>query len=465
MASYTKNIALLSLGCPKNQVDSEILLGQLKGNRLRYTADPKDADILIINTCSFVQDAIRESIDEIMGGIQWKQEKPGRKLFVMGCLPQRYPDDLAKELPEVDGFFGVGEFGEMVEALDGVKWGHLTPRSPLLGGVRCPHLTPSSDDLFLKRRLLSLPHTAYLRIADGCSQGCRYCTIPRIRGPYRSRKPDDILREAEHLVDTGAVELIVIAQETTSYGKDLDPPSGLITLLQDMSRIDPLHWIRLMYSHPPALTTDMIHELASIDKLCPYLDFPIEHASDKVLRAMGRRSTQSGLREQISLLRDAIPNIALRTSIIVGHPGEGEGEFSELVKFLDEIRFDHLGVFTFSPEEGTPSFDQVDPVLPEEAQNRRDQLMMLAEEWAEERNQSCIGNTEVVLIDDVDPISKISIGRTRYDAPEIDGTVIINGIIKPGDLAAVTITGYREHDLLAQKITDRQHNEYAFNQI
>jgi ribosomal protein S12 methylthiotransferase len=464
MNTRKSNIALLSLGCPKNQVDSEILLGQLSGNHFGYTKDPETADILIINTCSFVQDAIRESIDEIMSGIQWKQNKPGRKLFVMGCLPQRYPDDLSKELPELDGVFGVGEFRRMVEALDGVRWGHLTP--PTTNSVRWGHLTPQdSDDLFLKRRLLSPTHTAYLRIADGCSQGCRYCTIPRIRGAYHSRKPDDILREAEYLVDGGAVEIIVIAQETTSYGKDLDPPSGLITLLRDLSRIDRLHWIRLMYSHPPSVTNDMIHELASIDKLCPYLDFPIEHASDRVLRAMGRRSTESGLRNQIELLREAIPGIALRTSIIVGHPGEGEDEFSELANFLDDIRFDHLGVFAFSPEEGTPSFDQANSVSQEEAQNRRDQLMMLAEEWAEERNRSRIGNTEVVLIDDVDPISKVSIGRTRYDAPEIDGTVIINDGLKSGDFATVIITGYRKHDLLAQRITDRQTNEYAVKQI
>ena len=425
-------------------MDSEILLGQLDGNAFGYTEDPEHADILIINTCSFVQDAIRESIDEIMGGIQWKQGKPDRRLFVMGCLPQRYPDDLARELPEVDGFFGVGEFQRMIGALGTSFHG---------------------EDFFLKRQLLSPPHTAYLRIADGCSQGCRYCTIPRIRGPYCSRKPDDIFREAERLVDGGVVELIVIAQETTSYGEDLIPASGLITLLRDLSQFDQLRWIRLMYSHPPALTDDMIHELAGIDKLCPYLDFPIEHASNNVLQAMGRRSTQSGLRGQIKLIREAIPNIALRTSIIVGHPGEGDDEYSELVDFLDEIRFEHLGVFAFSPEQGTPSFDQADPVPPNIVQDRRDHVMMLAEEWAEERNQSRVGNTEVVLIDKVDPVSKISMGRTKYDAPEIDESVVIGSIFNSGDFATVTITGYRQHDLLAEGITDRQYNEYALNQL
>jgi len=447
MHFHIDKVALLSLGCPKNQVDSEILLGQLNGSGFRHVRDAEQADVLIINTCSFIQDAVRESVDEIMGGIQWKQDKPGRKLFVIGCLPQRYPNELVRELPEVDGFFGVGDFRRVIEALaDGVRWGHLTPQDG--GGHQTPH---GNDDVFLKRRLLSPPHTAYLRISDGCSQGCRYCTIPRIRGPHRSRKPDGTLREAEKLAAIGVVELIVIGQETTSYGIDLEPRTDLLTLLHGLSRVGGIRWIRLMYTHPPALTDDMIRSLGTVEHLCAYLDFPIEHASDRILRAMGRKTDQDRLRQQIRLLRKTIPDIALRTSIIVGYPGEGESEFSELVDFLDEIRFEHLGVFVFSPEEGTPAKNLPDAVSPEEARDRRDHLMMLAEEWAEERNQSRMGRAEVVLVDEVDFKTKTSIARTQFDAPEIDGSVIVRGILDPGKFETVTITATRGHDLIAHK--------------
>jgi len=463
MTARVSNIALLSLGCPKNQVDSEILLGQLNGSGLRYVQDARNADVLIINTCSFIQDAIRESVDEIMGGIQWKQDKPGRKLFVMGCLPQRYPNELAKQLPEVDGFFGVGDFRGIVEAMSvAVRWGHLTPHSSKQSpGVRRGRLTPRNgggrvtahdfDDPFLRRQLLSPPHTAYLRISDGCSQGCRYCTIPRIRGPHRSRRLEDIIRETEKLASNGVVELIVIGQETTSYGTDLEPQTNLLSLLRNLSGVDGIRWIRLMYTHPPALTDDMIRGLGTVEHLCAYLDFPIEHASDRILRAMGRKTNQDRLRQQIQLLRNTIPNIALRTSLIVGYPGEGESEFRELTDFLDETRFEHLGVFVFSPEDGTPAKDLPDAVSPEEARDRRDQVMMLAEEWAEECNQSRIRSEEVVLVDEVDLTTKTSIARTQFDAPEIDGIVIIDGILDSGRFETVSITGIRGHDLIARK--------------
>jgi ribosomal protein S12 methylthiotransferase len=477
MSFDKRNITLLPLGCPKNQVDSEILLGQLNGNRFQYTDNPNLADILIINTCSFIQDAIRESVDEIFSGIQWKQEKPGRKLLVVGCLPQRFPDGLTTEMPEVDGFFGVGDFQGIVESLEdwtgnGVRWGHLTPQNgpghltPQNGpGHLTPqngpgHLTPrigqghlTPQEYFLNRRLLSFPHTAYLRISDGCSQGCRYCTIPRIRGPHRSREPDDILQEAEKLASNGVKELVVIGQETTSYGTDLEPRTDLSTLLHGLSRIEGIHWIRLMYTHPPTLTDDMIRGFGKVEGLCAYLDFPIEHASDRILEAMGRKTTKVRLRQQIQLLREVIPDVALRTSIIVGYPGEGESEFSELIDFLDEIRFDHLGVFTFSPEEGTPAKDLPSAVSSEEAQDRRDQIMMLSEDWKEERNQQKIGQRLEVLVDDVDIRQDASAARTQWDAPEIDGLVIVQKVLKPGKFETVIVTGYQGHDLLAKLTT------------
>ena len=428
-----QKLSLLSLGCPKNQVDSEILLGQLNGNRFKYSENVNQADILIINTCSFIQDAIRESVDEIFSGIQWKQKKPGRKLLVVGCLPQRFPDELTAELPEVDGFFKVGDIQGVLNTLIAQE-------------------TVLHDDLFMKRRLLSPPHTAYLRISDGCSQGCRYCTIPKIRGPHRSRKPDDILREAEKLATSGVVELIVIGQETTSYGTDLEPKYDLISLLGDLSQVDGIHWIRLMYTHPPALTDDMIIGLGKVEHFCAYLDFPIEHASDRILETMGRKTTQNRLRQQIQLLREVIPDIALRTSIIVGYPGETESEFSELIDFLDEIRFEHLGVFTFSPEEGTSAKDLPDAVSSEEAQDRFDHVMTLAEEWAEERNQTKIGQQLEVLIDEVEVKQGISNSRTQGDAPEIDSTVIIQELLEPGRFKTVVVTGYQGHDLLAKPI-------------
>ncbi len=430
MTSIQK-ISLLSLGCPKNQVDSEVLLGQLNSGQFQQVHDPNLADILIINTCSFIQDAIRESINEILHGANWKEQQPDRKLYVMGCLPARYQDDLAQELPEVDGFFNIGDVNGVLQALNAI---------PML----------SDKDYFAKRRLLSPSHYAYLRIADGCSQGCRYCTIPQIRGPYRSRTPDDILKETKELVASGVVELIIIAQEITSYGTDLKPRSDLLSLLRDISQIDGLHWIRLMYNHPPFMTDQMITGLSSIDKLCKYLDFPIEHASDHVLKTMGRKTTVKRIREQIKLLRQEIPGIALRTSIIVGHPGEGEAEYSQLLDFLDEIRFDHLGVFAYSPEEGTPAIELPGFVSPDVALDRRDQLMLLAQEWAEERNQRKINQSMEVLIDETDHDKNISIGRTEGDAPEIDGTVIIKQTIEPGSIIPVKITGHQGFDLQAE---------------
>jgi ribosomal protein S12 methylthiotransferase len=442
MSFYKTNIALLSLGCPKNQVDSEILLGQLNGNRFQYTDNPNRADILIINTCSFIQDAVKESVDEILNGIQWKQEKSGRKLLVMGCLPERYPTELAKELPEVDGFFGLNEFSGIFGALE-------VPQR-VGAGLPCATENDFENALFLKRKLLSPSHTAYLRISDGCSQGCRYCTIPRIRGPHRSRKPDDILREADKLAANGVVEFIVIGQETTSYGTDLKPKYDLVSLLHDISRISGIRWIRLMYTHPPALTDDMILGLAKVEHFCAYLDFPIEHAADRMLENMGRKTTKNRLRQQIRLLREVIPNISLRTSVIVGYPGEGEREFTELVDFLDEIRFEHLGVFVFSPEEGTPAYSLPGAVLPEEAQDRKDHLMILAEEWAEALNLSRIGQRMEVLVDEADSKQNTSIARTEGDAPEIDGTVVVHGLLKPGRFQPVKVTASEGYDLLAQ---------------
>ncbi len=437
-----QKISLLSLGCPKNQVDSEALLGYLNGDQFQQVQDPNLADVLIINTCSFIQDAIRESISEILHGASWKEQQPGRKLFVMGCLPARYPEDLAPELPEVDGFFNIGDVNGILHALN------AAPAS-------------SDDDYFAKRRLLSPSHYAYLRIADGCSQGCRYCTISKIRGPYRSRTPDDILKEARKLAASGVVELILIGQEITSYGTDINPRSDLLSLLNDISQIESLHWIRLMYNHPPVMTDQMITGLSGIEKLCKYLDFPIEHASDHVLKAMGRKTTVKRITEQINLLRQTMLDITLRTSIIVGHPGEDEAEYSQLLDFLDEIRFDHLGVFAYSPEEGTPAIELPGFVSPDVALDRRDQLMMLAQEWAEERNQRKINQSMEILIDETDHDKSVSIGRTEGDAPEIDGTVIIKQSIEPGIIVPVTITGYQGFDLQAETINQRELSEYT----
>ncbi len=432
----------MSLGCPKNQVDSEVLLGHLKSDHFQQVQDPNLADIMIINTCSFIQDAIRESISEILHGAKWKEQRPGRKLFVMGCLPARYPEELAPELPEVDGFFNIGDVNGILQALNA---------TPAL----------ADNDYFAKRRLLSPSHYAYLRIADGCSQGCRYCAIPKIRGPYRSRTPDDILKEANKLVASGVVELIIIGQEITSYGTDLKPRSDLLSLLHDISQIDGLQWIRLMYNHPPIMTDEMITGLSNIEKLCKYLDFPIEHASDHMLKAMGRKTTVKRITEQINLLRQTMPDITLRTSVIVGHPGEGETEYSQLLDFLDEIRFDHLGVFAYSPEEGTPAIELPGFVSPDVALDRRDQLMMLAQEWVEERNQRKIGQSKEILIDETDPDKTVSIGRTEGDAPEIDGTVIIQQPIEPGSFISVKITGHQGFDLQAKTLNQRELSEYA----
>lgn len=386
------------------------------------------ADAIIINTCAFIEDARKEAVETIFAGINWKNEGDGRRLFVIGCLPQRYPDELAKELPEVDGFFHVGDYQGVFRAVAG---------QPFNGkpGITGKNFTPS--------------HYRYLRIADGCDRSCTYCAIPHIRGKYQSRPLHEIVTEAESLAEAGAKELIVIAQEVNGYGSDLPGDENLSSLLREVNKVDGVKWLRLLYLHPPAFSEELLGLFAGIDKLLPYFDFPIEHISDCVLRRMGRRINRAQIEHWIRRIREEVPESVLRTTVMVGFPGETEDDFYELADFIADTRFDRLGVFTYSPEEGTPAYKYNEGVDVDTAEIRLEQLLEIQREISLERGESFIGKTVKVLVDECENGGR-SIGRTIFDAPEIDGVVHIAGKIQPGEFIKVVILDADEFDLFGE---------------
>ncbi len=351
-----ETICLVSLGCPKNLVDSEVTLGLLSKQGYSFTTDPSTAEVIIVNTCSFIKDATQEAIETILRLTPYKKEGRCHLFIVSGCLPQRYGKALEKELPEVDLFVGTGSFQKI-------------PQLILQRGKRKSYL---SGQTFLYNektpRILSTPSfTAYLKIAEGCSRSCTFCTVPKIRGPYRSRRISSILKEAERLVAQGVKELVLIAQDTTAYGQDLKDGTSLERLLKALVRIAGLRWIRILYAYPKLshFTESLLELLSQEEKICPYLDLPIQHIDDEILRRMGRRSTKQEIRNLVEKLRTSVPGIALRTSLIVGFPGETEKQFKTLLRFVEEAQFDHLGAFQYSPEEGTPAYKFHNPI-PEE---------------------------------------------------------------------------------------------------
>ena len=423
---------MISLGCAKNLVDSEILIGGLKHEKYEIVQESGDADILIVNTCGFMDTAREESVDVILEAGELRKSNQVEQLIVMGCFSDRYGSELKEELPEVDVFFGTEDHAKVLS--------YLTSKS----------FTREDPDYF--RSLLTPSHYAYLKIAEGCDNGCSFCSIPLMRGLQRSQPDEWNLQEAQRLADSGVKELLIIAQDTTSYGWDLSPSSSLHELLDKLDKIEGLKWIRLHYAHPAHLHRDMIQRFVQLDKLVPYLDMPVQHGSDKILKSMRRGLGSDGIKKRIDEIRKLNSDIALRTSIIVGFPGETDENFRELHDFVEEIQFDRLGVFTYSEEEGTHGATLKDDVPKKVKTERMDAIMMLQQEINLRKNDALIGSRERVLID-FHSEDGTSIGRTYRDAPEVDNSVRIDGRLPIGDFVDVKITQASEYDMKGEILT------------
>jgi len=424
-----QKLNFISLGCAKALVDSEKLIGALKNTDFEITENPEDASTMIINTCGFIDMARQESIDTILQATKLKQEGKLGKLVVMGCLSERYPKELSAEIPEVDYFFGSNDHIKIMQYLTGKEF--------------------SKDDPIFLRSILTPQHYAYIKIAEGCDNGCSFCSIPIMRGLQKSRSIDSIMWEAEKLSDKGVKELLVIAQDTTSYGWDLKPKQYLGDLIKELDTLD-FQWIRIHYAHPAHLSKKIIQSIADASNVCNYLDMPIQHVSDPILKSMRRGLNSEGIKKRIQLLREAIPDIKIRTTVIVGYPGESNDDFDNLCSFIEEVRFDRLGVFTYSEEEGTLAENLKDDVPQEVKNDRKDKIMDIQAEISNEKNQEMIGNTLKVLVDDVGETS--SVGRTEYDSPEIDNIVNINKPLEIGQFYDIKIKYANEFELIGATI-------------
>ena len=445
-------VHVVNLGCPKNLVDSEVMAALLAQAGCRIVSTPEEAEIVLLNTCAFILPAREESIDEIFRLAEWKRQGNCRHLIVTGCLPQRYGAELAAEIPEVDLFLGISEVPNIADHLRKLRDGQLDAQA---------NRAVVTPPLFLMNaghpRLLSAPtFSAYLKIAEGCSHRCAYCVIPEIRGKARSRPVDDLLEEAQGLADRGIRELILIAQDTTAYGRDLPGRPTLALLLRELAALEGLAWIRLLYTYPSGLADELFAVIAEHDRICPYLDVPIQHIDDAVLKAMKRQGDSRRIRKRLSRAREVIPGLALRTSLIVGFPGETPAQFNRLLAFVQEIRFDHLGVFPYSPEEGTPA-DKLPRQVSERTKKARRNLLM--EEQAvisNEINSTLVGSLQEVLIEGPSGHPDYPfVGRCRRQAPEIDGVTYVKGgnqALPPGSLVPCRIVAADDYDLFAEPV-------------
>jgi ribosomal protein S12 methylthiotransferase len=419
----------ISLGCAKALVDSEKLIGALKNTNYDITDNPEDADTMVINTCGFIDMARQESIDTILQATELKKKGTLNKLVVMGCLSERYPKELSKDIPEVDYFFGSNDHVKIMQLLTGKEF--------------------SQDDPIFLRSILTPQHYAYIKIAEGCDNGCSFCSIPIMRGLQKSRSIDSIIWEAEKLSDQGVKELLIIAQDTTSYGWDLKPKQYLNNLVEELDRLD-FEWIRIHYAHPAHLSRKIIQSIANANNFCSYLDMPIQHASDPILKSMRRGLNAEGIKKRIQLLRDAVQDIKIRTTLIVGYPGETEEDFEKLCSFIEEVRFDRLGVFTYSEEEGTLAEALKDDIPQAVKNDRKAKIMDLQANISNENNQLMIGKELRVLVDDAG--EKHSVGRTEFDSPEIDNIVNIGAKLEVGQFYNVKIQSANEFELIGTPI-------------
>ena len=430
---------LVSLGCPKNRVDSEVMLGHLLGDGWSPAADPAEADVIVVNTCGFLQEALAESVDTVLELAEHKETGRCGCLVVTGCAVERHAADLAQELPEVDHFLGVASFPRLARLLrEGGPRVDAPGGGPFLYGATTP-------------RVRSLPGaSAYVKVAEGCDRSCTFCTIPALRGPQRSRPADDVVAEVEALAVDGVREVNLVAQDLTAWGRDLGRGPRLSHLLRALGRVSGLRWLRLLYAYPHGLTDGLLRAMAEVEVVCPYLDLPLQHASDRVLRRMRRGHRIDRARRLLDRLREAVPGVALRTAFIVGFPGETDRDFEALVRFVEEQRFDHVGVFRYSAEPGTPAAELPDPVPARARRARWRRLMAVQREISRAKLARYVGREVQVLVEGVSAETDLLLqGRTARQAPEVDGVVLINdGTAAAGELATVRVEAAHDYDLV-----------------
>ena len=440
------NLLFISLGCDKNLVDSEVMLGLLAKEGYQMVDDEQEADVIVINTCCFIHDAKEESIQTILEMAQYKEEGRLKALIVTGCLAQRYQQEILDEIPEVDAVLGTTAYTEIARAIEEALEGKGKVTTEDLNAL------PLTDP---HRIVTTGGHYAYLKIAEGCGKHCTYCIIPKLRGDYRSVPMERLIAEAKDLAEQGVRELILVAQETTLYGKDLYGEKSLYRLLKELCRIDGIRWIRILYCYPEEIDDPLIQVIKEEKKICHYLDLPIQHASDEVLRRMGRRTSKEQLKAVIGKLRKEIPDICLRTTLITGFPGETKEQHEELMEFVDEMEFDRLGVFTYSPEEDTPAAEMPDQIPEEIKEERQAELMELQQDIAFDAAENMIGKEVLVMIEGKVANENAYVGRTYKDAPGVDGLIFINTEeeLMSGDFAKVKVTGALEYDLIGELLS------------
>ncbi len=440
----TKRIGMISLGCPKNQVDAEIMLSKLENDGFEIVNDPMDADIVIVNTCGFIEDAKKESIENILDMISYKEDCPEMKVLVTGCLAERYQSEIFGEIPEVDGVIGIGANEDICEICNKLIQGEKVEEYP-----EKTNLKIEGD-----RILTTPPYSAYLKIAEGCSNHCTYCAIPSIRGEFRSRPSESILAEAQKLANEGVKELVVVAQDTTRYGEDLYGKNALVPLLKALSKVDGIEWIRLLYLYPERIDDTLIDEIANNEKIVKYMDIPLQHCNGRVLKRMNRHGDREALTALLNKIRERIDGVTIRTTFIAGFPGETEEEFNELCEFVEEMRFERMGCFAYSEEEGTPAA-RLDGMLDPEIRAERAEIINERQNaLLDEINENLIGKTLETIVEGYDAYTDSYYGRTYMDAPEIDTQIsfICGYELEDGDIVEVEIINVVEGELTGEVI-------------
>ena len=445
-------IGFVSLGCPKNQLDTEVMLHEVLSAGYEITPEETEADVVIINTCGFIESAKREAIDNILDIAWLKKHNNLKAIIVTGCLAERYRDSIFEEFPEVDAILGVGSIHHIVEAIEAVT---KSPKKKGKNRVRFSSYDPKETVRLGGDRVLTTPeYTAYLKIAEGCDNRCAYCAIPSIRGPFRSRPMEDIVEEAKQMEALGVKELTLVAQDTTRYGKDLYGHYALAELIRKITDATTIPWIRILYCYPDKVTDELIAELRDNPRLLKYIDMPIQHITDHMLSAMNRHGDGALIRDVVSKLRSNVPGIVIRTTLIVGFPGETEEDFESLCEYVREARFDRLGCFPYSREEDTPAYDFPDQIDEQVKQDRADLIMQIQAEIMTEKNEEMVGKTVEVLVEDFDPVSEQHFGRSAGDAPEIDGKIFFAAShrLMPGTFVPVKIRRVMDYDLIGRAI-------------
>lgn len=438
-------ILFISLGCDKNLVDTEVMLGMLASRGYEMTNDEQEADIIVINTCCFIHDAKEESIMNILEMAEYKKSGSAKALIVTGCMAERYRQEILDEIPEVDEVLGTTAYDRILDAVDAALAGQHEVMTADLDALPLPET---------KRLVTTGGHFAYLKIAEGCDKHCTYCIIPKIRGNFRSVPMERLIKEAEELADQGVKELILVAQETTLYGKDLYGEKSLPKLLRELCKISGIRWIRILYCYPEEITDELIQVMKEESKICHYLDLPIQHANDTILKRMGRRTSKQELIDIVQKLRKEIPDICLRTTLITGFPGETQEQHEEVMEFIDTLEFDRLGAFTYSPEEDTPAATFEDQIDEEVKEDRQADIMELQQEIAFDKAEDMIGREVLVMIEGKVADENAYVGRTYRDAPNVDGLIFINTDVEliSGDFAKVKVTGALDYDLIGELI-------------